>query len=196
MTLAGRVPLDIGGQTLTEAARMIRETEPEPLGSLDPTWRGDVETIAVKAMANDREMRYVSASALADDLRRFLRAEPIAAHPPSTFYQIRKYARRNKAVVSGIAATVLALVLGVVTATWFAISAIEAKRESDRQAILAGRAANRASLAAAAAAPREGDWPTAERPPLSGGLGSRGWCRTRGKSTRSEAPWNLSVMHS
>lgn len=114
--LAGRPPHDLSGRSIAEAARIVREDEPKRLGAVVPLLRGDVETIVARAMEKDRERRYGSAAELAEDLRRHLRDEPVLAHPPSTFYQARKFARRNKALVGGVAATFVALIAGLVVA--------------------------------------------------------------------------------
>ncbi len=60
------------------------------LGTLDRRLRGDVETIALKALEKSRERRYQSVGELGEDVRRFLRNEPIVARPPTTVYQLRK----------------------------------------------------------------------------------------------------------
>ncbi len=141
--LAGRLPHDLCGKTIAEAARIVTEVEPKRLGALEPRCAGDLETIAAKALEKDRTRRYASASDLAADLRRYLSDEPIAARPPSTVYQLRKFARRNKGLVGGIAATFAVLVTGVVISTWQAVRAVEAgklarlrlgqlQREADR----------------------------------------------------------------
>ncbi|MHC5066490.1 MAG: tetratricopeptide repeat protein, partial [Planctomycetota bacterium] len=65
-----------------------------------------------------KERRYASAAELAADLRRFLRREPIAAQPPSGWYRMQRFTARNKPLVAGAAATVLALVLGLVLTVW------------------------------------------------------------------------------
>jgi len=104
--LAGRPPLDLEGRALPEAVRAIRETDPPLLGSVRRELRGDLETVFAKALEKAPERRYASASELAADLRRFLADEPIAARPPSTFYQLRKFAHRN-AVLVGSAAVLL-----------------------------------------------------------------------------------------
>lgn len=111
--MSGRLPHDISGLSLVEAGRRIQEEEPPPLHAIDPSLRGDVSTIARKAMAKERDQRYGTAAELADDIRRFLNDEPIAAHPPSAVYQLRKFARRNRTLVGGIAASFIILLLGV-----------------------------------------------------------------------------------
>src|SRR5262249_57153637 len=79
--LAGRLPYPVDHCPLPEVARLIREQEPARLGSLDARLRGDVETIAGKALEKDPARRYQSAQEPADDVRRHLRSEPIAARP-------------------------------------------------------------------------------------------------------------------
>ncbi len=112
--LAGRLPYDLRAKMILEAVRVIREDTPTPLSSVNRTFRGDVETIIGKALEKDRSRRYQSASDLAADIRRHLADEPIVARPPSAMYQFGKFAKRNKVLVSGMAAVFVALVLGVI----------------------------------------------------------------------------------
>ncbi|MEM1186789.1 MAG: serine/threonine-protein kinase [Planctomycetota bacterium] len=113
--LAGAPPLDVTGRPITEAARAVAEDEPPRLGTVVPALRGDVETIVAKAIDKDRERRYSSAAEFAEDLRRYLRGDPVLAHPPSTFYQLRKFAQRNRTLVTGMGATTAMLIAGLVT---------------------------------------------------------------------------------
>ena len=102
---AHRLPYRLENRPLAEAARLILEQDPPRLGSIDPELRGDVETIVAKALEKDPARRYPSAADLAADLRRWLDHEPILARPPSALYHLRKFARRHKALVGGVAAT-------------------------------------------------------------------------------------------
>src|SRR5438128_1295420 len=52
--------------------------------------RGDLDTIIVKALKKDPTERYTSVTALADDLRRYLRNEPINARPDTFAYRAAK----------------------------------------------------------------------------------------------------------
>lgn len=115
--LAGRLPYDLGRHVIVEAARVIREEEPTRLSSIDTRLRGDIETIVGKTLEKERERRYQSASDLASDIRRYLSDEPIAARPPSTWYQLCKFARRNRALAGGVAAVILVLTAGVIVST-------------------------------------------------------------------------------
>ena len=72
--------------------------------------RGDLDGIALKALAREREKRYGSPAELAADLHRYLSHEPVMARPAGTAYRLRKYARRHRVGVSvgvGLAAVVV-----------------------------------------------------------------------------------------
>ncbi|MBN8644851.1 MAG: serine/threonine protein kinase, partial [Planctomycetes bacterium] len=111
--VSGRLPHDLSGKALADALRTVTEADPPSLSTVLSSARGDLETIAAKALEKDRDRRYQSAAALADDLRRFLSDEPIAARPPSAWYQVRKFTRRNRALVVGASVAVAALVVGL-----------------------------------------------------------------------------------
>jgi serine/threonine-protein kinase len=78
------------------------------LNHLKSQLRGDLDWILLTALAKDRNRRYQSASALADDLERFLRDEPIDARPPDLLYRAGKFVRRRRSV---LLATLAAIVL-------------------------------------------------------------------------------------
>jgi tetratricopeptide (TPR) repeat protein len=125
--LAGRLPYTVRGN-LPEAAETIREEDPAPLSSISRNYRGDIETIVATALEKDKARRYASASDLAADIQRYLKDEPIAARPPSASYQLRKFARRNKVLVAGVAAVFVVLIGGVIASTWEAGRARRAER--------------------------------------------------------------------
>jgi tetratricopeptide (TPR) repeat protein len=83
---------------------------PSDVGPID--WRrdlaGDLDTIVMKAMKKRPAERYQSAEALADDLQRYLRNEPIAARPDTLRYRAAKFARRHRARLALAAAAVVA----------------------------------------------------------------------------------------
>lgn len=147
--LSGRRPHDLRDCSIAEAARIIQHEEPTRLGSMDARLRGDLETIVGKALEKDVERRYPSAHALAEDLKRYLAHAPISARPPSTIYQLRKFARRNKGLVAGAVSTLLVAVVGATIASWFAIDSQRYARQSERNAAAAEWAASRSQLGAA-----------------------------------------------
>ncbi|MCI0462990.1 MAG: protein kinase, partial [Gemmataceae bacterium] len=156
--LGERLPYQLAHLPVLEVARVIATHEPSRLSALNTQFRGDVETIVAKALEKDKARRYPSAGELASDIRRHLGHEPIRAHPPSALYQLGKFARRNKALVGGLAGVVLASVVGAVFSIRFAVraehnaaSAIAQKRVADEQKGKADFQTYRARLAAAAA---------------------------------------------
>jgi eukaryotic-like serine/threonine-protein kinase len=72
--------------------------------------RGDLDTIIAKALKKAPGERYSSVTALADDLKRYLKHQPISARPDTIAYRARKFVRRNRISVSA-ATLALALVL-------------------------------------------------------------------------------------
>jgi eukaryotic-like serine/threonine-protein kinase len=144
--LAGRLPYEIS-KRLHEAMQTIREQDPSRLSSIDRRYRGDIETIAAKALEKDKTRRYASAAELAADITRHLNDEPIVAQPPTTGYQLRKFARRHKALVGGIAAVFVVLVAGVVASTWQALRASRAEVVALEQRDRAAAAQRTATMA-------------------------------------------------
>lgn len=144
--LAGKLPLEVRNRAIPDAVRIIREEEPSRLSSINTTFRGDIETIVQRAMEKDRDRRYQSAAELAGDLRRFLRDEPIIARRASAAYQFQKFAKRNKAMVASSAATLLALVLGVIGMAWFAVRESSQRRLAEARLIEAQEARDAENL--------------------------------------------------
>ena len=129
----------------------IREAEPNRLSIVSRAYRRDIKTIAAKALEKDRTRRYSSAAEIAADIRRHLEDEPILARPASAGYQLRKFARRNMALVAGTSAVFLALSAGVVASTFEAVRARTAARDAVAQRDRAVAAEESAGKAAAEA---------------------------------------------
>lgn len=149
--MAGRLPYELSGRPLHDAVRIIREVDPAPLSTVNRTLRGDLETIAAKALEKERERRYASAGAMAADIRHYLADEPINARPATRAYHLSKFAKRNKALVGGLAATGAALAAGTVISTVMYFNAERARWGEARQATAARLSEARATEARAAA---------------------------------------------
>ncbi|HUU94794.1 MAG TPA: serine/threonine-protein kinase [Phycisphaerae bacterium] len=119
--LTGRLPYDLQGKTIPEAARTIAQEDPTRLSSVDRVFRGDLDTILSKTLEKDRNRRYQSASDLAADIRRYLSDQPISARPPTAFYQLRKFARRNRVLVASLVGIAATLIVATVVSTGLAI---------------------------------------------------------------------------
>ena len=157
--LAHRLPYQLEQLPVHEVARVIQQQEPSRLGSIDTLYRGDVEIIVGKTLEKDKTRRYASAGDLASDIRRYLRGEAILARPASALYQLRKFARRHRALVAGGLGIFAALLVGTAVSIVFALRAAENARVADENARVANereRSATyqsyRARIAAAVAA--------------------------------------------
>jgi eukaryotic-like serine/threonine-protein kinase len=78
-------------------ASALRGARPAPLSR---QLRGDLDTVALKALANEPARRYAMASEMAEDLERHLTNRPIAAKPARFSYRLRKFAIRNRAILA------------------------------------------------------------------------------------------------
>jgi serine/threonine protein kinase len=138
---------------LLEALRLIREEEPPKPGTrlstaeelsavaasrgADPRRlaglvRGELDWIVMRALEKDRDRRYESAAALAADVGRYLADEPVLAGPPTAWYRLRKFARRNRWPLLAVGAVVGGLVAGIIGTTWGLIRSETARVETAR----------------------------------------------------------------
>jgi len=115
--LTGRPPFQAA--TAFDTVRQVVEQEPVAVSALNPAVPLDLETICHKCLQKDPARRYVTAQALAEDLRRWERGEPITARPVSTLERGWRWVRRNPVVSSLIATTVAAILLGTGASLWF-----------------------------------------------------------------------------
>ncbi len=120
--LVGKPPLDLEGRSLMEALQRIREEVPPRLGSLRSELRGDIEAIVACALEKDQDRRYPTATAMADDLRRSLANQPIAARSTHRLYLASRFVRRHAAAVVAVALVFLSVVAALI------VTAIERNR--------------------------------------------------------------------
>jgi len=99
--------------------------------------RGDLDWIVMKAIEKDRTRRYESVGALAADVRRYLKGEPVLAAPPSASYRLLKFARRYKVVA--LACVPVIVVLGVL---WFDRLALSPRHDAAPQGPIQASAAD------------------------------------------------------
>jgi len=141
--LACALPYDVPRTSVATAVRMICETppaRPSAVTSVGDSSRrtlvGDLDTIVLKALEKSPERRYQSVAALAEDIERYLTHQPILARPASAAYQLRKFARRNRALVGGGVAVFAALGVGLIATSRQATRAREAERIARSEAAI------------------------------------------------------------
>jgi serine/threonine protein kinase/WD40 repeat protein len=173
--LTGSTPMDVRDLTTggyDEMRRRIKEVEaPKPstrissLNEADLTTmarrrrsdphrlkrqlRGDLDRVILKALEKDRTRRYETATAFAEDIRRYLNHEPVTAVPPTALYLFTRYARRHKASLAMAASIGLTL---IVSASYSVAQAVKAGR-----AAAAARAAEQLKSIALGSAEQERD---------------------------------------
>jgi len=152
--LTGQHPAGTGPRSPAELLKAITETEPRRpsevvtsdhtneaadrgtmVDKLRRQLRGDLDTIVLKTLKKNPAERYGSVTALADDLGRYLRNEPIRARPDTLTYRAAKFVRRNRAVVALATLAVVAVVAGLAGVS---VQARRAFRERDRASRITG----------------------------------------------------------
>jgi serine/threonine-protein kinase len=117
----------------------IIQRDPIPPRAIDASISRDLEAIIQRCLEKDPERRYPSARALADDLDRHLRGEPVVARPQTALYRALRWARRRRAYV----ALGLAALVGVAAAAIVAVRARLDAAERSRAGQRLGRALER-----------------------------------------------------
>lgn len=157
--LSGSTPLDkdtLGGNALLKALEIIREKDP-PLPSnrlstssseatskvsevrritparLQQILQGDLEWVVMKALDKDRTRRYQSANDFALDISNYLSGEGVTARPPSTWYQFRKFTKRNRGLVASLLTVGVVLIAGIVGTSYGLIQANQKAAEAEAQ---------------------------------------------------------------
>jgi serine/threonine protein kinase len=125
-----RVPLDVHD-------RMKSAGRPSPTSTVKlprricPSLPIDLETIVMKAMADEPAHRYQTAGELASDLARFLQDRPISVRRPSPWERWWRWRRRNPAAAySSTAAAALLILVGVITSTAYVQTRVALRKAS------------------------------------------------------------------
>jgi tetratricopeptide (TPR) repeat protein len=138
--LTGKPPFR--GATPLETLQQVAEQEPEHPAKIRPDVDRDLATIALKCLEKDPLRRYPSAQALADDLNRWLRGEPIVARPTWLWRRAVKWARRRP-----MAAALVGVALVATLAVGF-FAYLASVADSRRQVVEQRAALERTAVAA------------------------------------------------
>ena len=148
--LTGRPPFR--GESPAETIRQLQNEEPVPPSRLNTKVPRDLQTICLKCLSKDPKRRYASAAALAEDIHRFQRPEPIAARPAGIIERAGKWIDRRPALAATIFASVILTILGVSAAFWFITDRAATIRATEVDLQEVADAENRSDWAAAASA--------------------------------------------
>ena len=114
--LTGRPPFV--GETLTDTLQEVVNNEPVSPRLLNPSVPRDLETLCLKCLEKEPSRRYQTAQALAEDLDRFLKAEPIQARSVGPAGKVWRWCRRKPALAGLIVALHLVFALGLLGILW------------------------------------------------------------------------------
>jgi tetratricopeptide (TPR) repeat protein/tRNA A-37 threonylcarbamoyl transferase component Bud32 len=114
--LTGRPPFR--AESSAETLRQVLQEQPVPPSRLNPKVPRDLETVCLACLRKEPHRRYPNAAALADDLRRFLRGEPIRARPVPPAEQLYQWARRRPAYAAVIGACIFVTIATLGVAFW------------------------------------------------------------------------------
>jgi serine/threonine protein kinase/WD40 repeat protein len=125
-----------------EAARTIADARRTDISPLKRDLAGDLDWIVLRALEKDRERRYATVAAFADDIERFLAHKPVEARSPAVTYRVGKFVRRHRfGVATSAALGVLVAGLAAITAEYSRAEGARAAADRDRVQAEAGRAA-------------------------------------------------------
>src|SRR5205823_14693911 len=127
--LLTRQPPFAGGTTL-ETIRQVLEKEPRRPSDFNPKVDRDLQTVCLKCLEKDPKRRYDSAAALAEDLERWRRREPISARPSSAIEKAIKWVRRHPAGAGLIGSGLLALLTIAIGSVAMNVRISRANREA------------------------------------------------------------------
>ncbi len=157
--LSGSTPLDketLGKNALLKTLQIIREKDPprpsSRLGTssgkattkvtevrkislvrLQKILKGDLDWVVMKALEKDRTRRYQSVDDFSEDISSYLAGDAIQARPPSTWYQVRKFANRHRGLVAALLAIGITLLIGIMGTTYGLLQANQKTQLAERK---------------------------------------------------------------
>lgn len=130
--LTGTMPRDIDDQDPADAIHAMLVTPARRPSDVDPTLKGELESVILKAIAPNRDQRYASAAEFAADIRRYLRHVPVEARRQNLGRSATLFMQRNRALVIATAIAVVAMVGGIVA---LSLGLVRAHRSAEQAKI-------------------------------------------------------------
>ena len=134
-TLTGRPPFQAA--TVLDTMQQVLSDPPIDLCKLNRAVDLDLETICLKCLQKEPSNRYRNVNALQQELQRYLDGKPILARPVSRVERTFRWCRRNPLTSTLIAGILTSLILGITTATYFAVLATRKAEQASEQTTLA-----------------------------------------------------------
>jgi serine/threonine-protein kinase len=140
------------GPTPMDVVLQVLDREPVPPRQVRPEVDRDLETICLKCLAKEPAKRYSTAEALAEDLERWLRDEPIQARPVGAWEKAVKWVQRQRTVaalwalcivvtliaMSQLFGATVAVVVGALGVLWLGLALVLLRRQAELRAAAAG----------------------------------------------------------
>ncbi|HEX4607379.1 MAG TPA: serine/threonine-protein kinase, partial [Urbifossiella sp.] len=137
--LTGRPPFR--ADTAVEVLRQVTSCDPVPPSRLNRKVPRDLETICLRCLRKEPRLRYATAAALGDDLRRFLSGEAIAARPEGRLRRLARKVRRRPGLSAAVGLAALCTIVLAGGGLWWSTDRAAAAREAEAERVATERAA-------------------------------------------------------
>ena len=114
-------------------ATTIAESRGTTLQELKSQLHGELDWIVMRALEKERDRRYETASAFADDVMRYIHNETVVARPATLAYRCRKFASRHRLAIGALAVVGLTLFAATAFSGWMAVRAMRAQENESRE---------------------------------------------------------------
>jgi len=125
---------DLSDKTFDEIGEMVRNIDPvlpsERCPAIAKTLKGDLDSIVRKAMHRDVEKRYQSVVHFSEDLRNYLAGDVVSANPETSWTQLKRVAKRNRAVIGTVSLGLAGLLLAFAGVIFGWVVAVEQRKSA------------------------------------------------------------------